>query len=48
MKLEDLQIYTSNKKPPHNFKNMVGYENDNFRVVSRAPNGKNYTVQWNC
>ena len=48
MKIEELEVYTSNKKSPQNFKNLVGYETDYLKVISRAPNGSNYRTRWNC
>lgn len=47
MKFEELEFYQSNTKPPHNFKELTGFETDYLRVISRAPNGKHGT-RWNC
>lgn len=47
MKFEELEFYQSNTKPPHNFKDLTGFETDYLRVISRAPNGKHGT-RWNC
>lgn len=47
MKFEELVEYKP-KKVPGNFKDYTGFENEYFKVISRAPNGKNYTTQWNC
>ena len=47
MKFEELVEYKP-KKVPSNFKDYTGFENEYFKVISRAPNGKNYTTQWNC
>ena len=51
MKLEELEIYITDKKRPANFINRVGWENEYFKVISEAPpiskNGK-YRTRWNC
>lgn len=47
MKLEELEIYIPTKKPPSNFNNLEGFENEYFKVISRAPNKKT-RVRWNC
>ena len=47
MKLEELVVYKP-KKVHSNFVDYIGFENEYFKVISRAPNGKNYTTQWNC
>ena len=46
MKLEELEIYIP-KKIPHNFIDKTGWENEYFKVISRAPNIKGRT-RWNC
>ena len=48
MKLEELEVYISKRKSPPNFKDLTGTENEYFRIISRAPNGPNYRVRWNC
>lgn len=47
MKLEDLIVYRP-EKIPHNFIDRTGWENEYFKVVSRAPNGPKYQTRWNC
>ena len=47
MKFEELVEYKP-KKVSSNFKDHTGFENEYFKVISRAPDGKNYTTQWNC
>ena len=47
MKFEELVEYKT-KKVPGNFKDYTGFENEYFKVISRATNGKNYTTQWIC
>ena len=46
MELEDLVIYQPIKSAP-NFIDRTGYENEYFKVISRAPN-KGALAQWNC
>ena len=48
MQLEDMEIFIPTRKPPANFKDLTGTENDYFRFISRAPNGPNYRTRWNC
>ena len=48
MKLEELEVYIPKRKSPPNFKDLTGTENEYFRIISRAPNGPNYRVRWNC
>ena len=48
MKLEDMEIYIPTKKPPANFKDLTGLENEYFKFISRAPNAKSGRVRWNC
>lgn len=40
MKLEELVVYKP-KKVHSNFVDYIGFENEYFKVISRAPNGKN-------
>lgn len=51
MKLEELEVYITDKKRPANFINRIGWENEYFKVISEAPpilkNG-NYRTRWNC
>lgn len=53
MKYEDLEWFDwDNYKQPPNFKNLIGQENDNFKIIGRAPsirqNNGSYTTMWNC
>lgn len=48
MKLEELELYVSDKKPAHNFKDLTGMETEYFKIISRAPNSKSGRVRWNC
>ena len=48
MKFEELEIYIPTRKPPSNFKDLTGTETKCFKIISRAPNGSNYRVRWNC
>ena len=48
MKLEDMEVYIPNKKPPSNFKDLTGTENEYFKFISRAPNSSSGRVRWNC
>ena len=48
MKIEELEIYIPKRKSPPNFKDLTETENEYFRIISRAPNGPNYRVRWNC
>lgn len=48
MKLEELETYQPLKPSPSNFKDLTGFENDYFKVISRAPNSKSKTTRWNC
>ena len=48
MKLEDLEVYIPTRKPPVNFKDLTGTENEYFKFISRAPNSKSGRVRWNC
>lgn len=34
--------------PPVNFQNLIGKTFERLTVISRAPNGKNWKVRWNC
>ena len=46
MKLEELEVYEP-KRTSSNFKNLTGWENEYFKVISRAPN-KGKETAWNC
>lgn len=52
MKYEELEWFDwDNYKRPHNFKDLTGQENDNFKIIGRAPNittGNKAYVLWNC
>ena len=48
MKLEELEVYVPKRKSPANFQDLTGTENNYFKIISRAPNGPNYRVRWNC
>ena len=48
MKFEELEIYIPTRKPPSNFKDLTGTETKYFKIINRAPNGKNYSTRWNC
>ena len=53
MKYEELEWFDwNNYKQPPNFKNLIGQENDNFKIIGRAPsirqNNGSYTTMWNC
>ena len=48
MKLEELEVYIPKRKPPSNFKDLTGTENDYFRIINRAPNTTDGRVRWNC
>lgn len=48
MKYEELEFYTPSRKPPSNFKDLTGTENDYFKIIGRAPNSKTGAVKWNC
>lgn len=48
MQYKDLQWFnTINYTPPKNFKDLTGYENENFKIIGRAPNQSGHTM-WNC
>lgn len=47
MKFEELITYTPSKKPPANFKDLTGTENEYFKIISRAPNSDKNRVRWN-
>lgn len=47
MTLEELQHYKYEKKPPHNFIDLTGWENEYLKVIDRALD-KNKVPQWNC
>lgn len=47
MKLEELEVYIPDKVAP-NYKDLTGFENEYFKVISRAPNIQPNRARWNC
>ena len=47
MNIENLIEYIPNKIP-HNFIDLTGFENENFKIISRTINSKDGRTQWNC